>query len=207
MGNNSCKNMHIYGLTGGIASGKSEVSARLSELCFTIIDADRIGHELIAPGGEAVDKVIAAFGQKIVIDGKISRDLLGRIVFADASELTRLNEIMHPVIRHRIESRCRELASEGADKVIIDAAIIGDSGKIEIKMDGLILVLASSEERLQRLMTARNLSREQAKQRIDAQVSPEAKLHLANWIVENNGTEFELRTQVDALARELTRHG
>ena len=98
--------MRIYGLTGGTGSGKTEVAERFLATGIPVVDADRIGHALIAPGGAAVDAVRNAFGDRILSCGRIDREKLGRIVFTDADARNRLNAIVHPAIRSEIHARC-----------------------------------------------------------------------------------------------------
>jgi dephospho-CoA kinase len=195
--------MRVYGLTGGIASGKTAAADRFRELGFPVIDADKVGHEVIAPGGVAEDEVLRAFGDGILTAGRIDRKKLGARVFADPGELERLNAIVQPRIRETIARRVAELARAGHEAVIIDAALIGEGGKIATDIDGLILVLAPRELRARRLIESRGLTEAQALQRIDAQTPPDRKIPLARWLIHNTGTLEELRARVDQIAAEL----
>jgi dephospho-CoA kinase len=194
--------VHIYGLSGGTGSGKSEAARRFAEHGIPIVDADEVGHEMIAPGGPAEQAVLEAFGDGILENGAISRSKLGTIVFGNADQLRRLSQIVHPLLKQTLWRRCADLARAGNEVVVVDAAIIGDDGRLDEALNGLVLVLAREEERLRRLL-AKGLPREAAQQRIAAQVPPENKVTLARWVVDNNGTLQELRDQVDTIAREM----
>ncbi len=195
--------MRVFGLTGGIGSGKSKASERFRELGFPVIDADRVGHEVIAPGGSAEAAVVEAFGPDILTEGRIDRKKLGSRVFSNHEELERLNAIVHPAIKEEIRRRLDDLAQRGHAVALIDAALLAEGGNIADDLDGLILMLADEETRIERLVRQRGLSREQALRRIAAQVPPETKIPLARWIIENNGTLDELRAKVDELANAL----
>ena len=116
--------MRIYGLTGGIASGKSEAAKRFQARGIPVIDADRVGHRVLEPGGTAEARVMDAFGEDILTDGQIDRHKLGARVFADPKELDRLNAIVQPAIKNEIWQQCAALARDGQDLAVIDASFI-----------------------------------------------------------------------------------
>lgn len=195
--------MKIYALTGGIGSGKSEASRRFEERGIPVIDADRIGHTILEPGGAAEQAVIAAFGTDIVTCGRIDREKLGGIVFADSDALKRLNSLTHPAVRGEIARRTAEYMEVGHEAIIIEAALHAENGELGPEMSGLILVTCPTEERIRRLVELRGMDRDEAERRIAAQTPPENKARLAKWIVDNRGTLEELYEQVDAVAEEL----
>lgn len=195
--------MQLIGLTGGTGSGKSLVANLLSEYGFAVIDADAVGHAVIAPGGMAEGAVRAAFGDIILRDGIVNRERLAARVFGDAEALRTLNAIVHPAIAVEIANRCMEFAEAGADAVIIDAALLAENGKLEPWLSGLILVLCPVEERVRRLTALRGMQEDDVRRRIAAQSDPEAKRPLAKWIVDNGGTEDELRAQVETIAHAI----
>ena len=195
--------MRMYGLTGGIASGKSEVARRLIERGVPVINSDRIGHTLLEPGSEVADAVVNAFGRGIVSCGRIDKERLAGIVFADAQARQKLNAIMHPVIKGIIAERCAALAAEGHNAVVVEAAIMAEGGKLEEWLDGLILVTCPREMRLSRLTEHRGMGPEEARCRIEAQTLPEGKTPLADWIIENDGTLEELHARTDEIAEEI----
>ena len=197
------RRIRVIGLTGGTGSGKSEAAERFEELGFPIINADVVGHELIAPGGEAESGVMEAFGDEVVTDGRIDRAKLGARVFADPGARSRLNAIVHPRIKREIKRRIRALEEEGHETVVIDAALIAESGEREPCLDGLIVVTCPEEIRARRLMQARGLTRDAVMDRIRSQTPPEQKLALADWVLDNEGGIEDLRRGVDRLASEL----
>lgn len=192
----------IYALTGGIAAGKSEASRKFEELGIPVIDADRIAHAVMEPGGRAYEAVVAHFGEAILANGKIDRAKLGALVFDAPEELARLNAMVHPAVQLEIAQRLADLSDEH-DVAIIDAALHAENGELGPGIEGLILVHTSEEERLRRLVEHRNLTRNDAEQRVSAQTRPERKMHLATWIIENDGSIEDLHEQVEAVAREL----
>lgn len=192
--------MILIGLTGGTGSGKTEAGRRLAERGLPVIDADQVGHDVIAPGGAAEAAVIAAFGEDIVVDGKIERERLASCVFNDPEALTKLNALVHPAIFSEIGQRCTHYAETGAHTIIIDAALLGDSGELEPWLGGLILVTAPVEVRVQRLVSLRGMREDDARRRIAAQVDPERKRAFATWVVDNSGTLEQLYEQVDGIA-------
>jgi dephospho-CoA kinase len=197
--------MRIYGLTGGTGGGKSEAARRFASHGIPIIDADAIGHEVIAPGGAAEQAVAAAFGPAILTDGAIDRAKLGALVFRDDDARKKLNSIVHPAIGMAIAMRCAALAEEN-ELVLIDAALIAENGKKEDYLNGLILVLCPDALRVQRLVANRNIDEAEARRRIAAQTPPERKLALADWVIDNSGGIEALHARVDEIAGELKTH-
>ena len=191
--------MRVIGLTGGTGSGKSEAAGRFEAHGIPVLNADQIGHEVIAPGGQAEAAVADAFGPEILTDGVIDRKKLGALVFDDANARRRLNAIAHPAIISAIKERCERLGREGHRLVIIDAALIAEDGVKPGCLDGLILVKSSEAERAARLMAARDWSEAETWRRIRAQTPPEDKLALADWILDNDGPLTKLYAQVDEL--------
>lgn len=198
--------MRVYGLTGGTGSGKSEAARRFAELGFPIIDADTVGHDVIAPGGAAEQEAVAAFGPEIVTNGAIDRAKLGAIVFRDEASRKKLNAIVHPAIRMTIAMRCAALAEQGHGVAIIDAALIAENGKKEDFLAGLIVVVCPEEERIRRLVAHRGIDAAEARRRMAAQTPPDAKLALADWVIDNSGTMEQLHAQIDKIAGAIAQH-
>lgn len=193
----------IYGLTGGAGSGKSEVARVLEQHNLPVIYADRVGHELIAPGGAAEQAVRTAFGDVILTDGVIDRRKLGKIVFEDSKARYTLNSIVHPLLAGEIERRCLALAESGHLVAVIDGALLCEDLKRSAFLDRLIVVHSDREIRIKRLMDKRSMSREDAIRLIESQTDPVAKLTLADWVIENNSSLEELRQKAQALAEEI----
>ena len=207
---NACKdgvpNGRLVGLTGGAGSGKTEAAKRFEAHGLPVIYADRVGHELLAPGGEAVEAIAAVFGDVASPDRGIDRRKVGALVFADERALARLNAITHPLIYRNIARKARELGRQGERLIIVDAALIGEDGVRPKCLWGLILIDTPREERVRRLMASRGWTHDEAARRIDAQTPPETKRVLADWVLENTGPLEAFHHAVDALAHELM-HG
>ena len=191
-----------YGLTGGIASGKSTVAAMLRERGFKVVEADKISHGLIAPRGAAYDQVIARFGGDIVDgDRTISHSRLAAIVFEDQEKLRQLNSILHPLVEKEMERQFAELERDGGQVAVVEAALIFEAG-LRGKLDGVIVVWCLPEQQLARLM-GRGMSEAEARKRVAAQMPAEEKLALATEKIDCSGSFDETRRQVDALASKL----
>jgi len=192
-----------YGLTGGIASGKSTVAALLREHGFAVLEADKISHALIEPGGAAYEEVIARFGREIVdVDGRINRGRLGATVFHDPEKLKQLNEMLHPRVQEELLRRLEELEKSGTAAVaFVEAALIFEAG-LDKRLDGVVVAWCLPEQQLARLME-RGMSEPGARQRVFAQMPVQEKLTLAAEKIDCSGSIEETRSQVDALAAKL----
>ncbi|MBI2434087.1 MAG: dephospho-CoA kinase [Candidatus Hydrogenedentes bacterium] len=197
--------MKLYGLTGGIGSGKSEAARRFRERGIPVIDADKIGHEVIAPGGAVEAEVKAAFGDAILTGGKIDREKLGRVAFNDAAARRTLNQLVHPVIIGEVARHCAGLSQQGHDIALVEAALLSEHGQREPWLTGLILIICGEPERIRRLGLQRSLRPEEAQARMAAQRDPGEKVALADWVIENDGSLEHLYAQVDGVAEVL--HG
>jgi dephospho-CoA kinase len=191
------------GLTGNIASGKSLVAAHLARKGAVVIDADRIGHELIGPGGAALADVVAEFGPGVLgTDGGVDRAQLGTLVFAEPAALARLNAIVHPRLVAEIRRRFAELAAEAAQGggprvAVLDAALIFELD-VAREFDRVWVVTAPERSREARLV-AKGLSPAEARRRIAAQRPEAEKAGRADCVIANDGTTAELAARVDAL--------
>jgi len=191
------------GLTGGIGSGKSEVSKRLAAQGAVIIDADAIAREVVAPGTDGLAEVVEAFGKEILrADGELDRPRLGDIVFADPALRGKLNAIVHP----RVGARMAELergAGPGAI-VVHDVPLIAESG-LAGGYDLVVVVDVPPRIQVERLVRYRGMTREQAQARMAAQASREQRLAIAGIVIDNSGSLAELDRQVGDLWAELRR--
>jgi dephospho-CoA kinase len=192
------------GLTGGIASGKSTVDAMFEELGARVIDADRIVHALLGPGGGAARPVIQAFGAQVAAPGGgVDRATLGAIVFASPDERARLEKLIHPMVREEISRRIEAIRlAGGAAIVIVDAALLVETGSHAL-YDRLIVVTCREDVQVERLVAARGLTRGQALGRVRAQASSEAKAARADYRIPNDGTRAETRAKVEEVYRAL----
>ena len=193
--------MLLVGLTGGIASGKSTVSAMLAELGAQVIDADHIARQVVMPGTPAWCKLRDHFGPGVLHpDGQLDRQALADIVFADKSKLALLNEITHPAIFARIADRLE--AHHGQDVVVVlDAALLIEAGLAE-GVDVVVVVHSPREIQVERL-AAKGVGATDARNRIAAQLEPEKRLARADIVVDNTGSLEDLGRQVDKLWEQL----
>ena len=192
-----------YGLTGGIASGKSTVAAMLRELGFPVLEADRIAHQVIEPGQPAYAEVIAEFGQEILdADQHINRSRLGAIVFNDREKLHQLNGIVHPHVEAEMIKQFAQLERAGKYKAaFVEAALIFEAN-LHKRLDGVVVAWCLPEQQLARLLE-RGLSEPEARKRIAMQMPVQEKLALATDKIDCAGSLEETRRQVEALAAKL----
>jgi dephospho-CoA kinase len=195
--------MHLFGLTGGIASGKSAVAARLRARLLPVIDADELAREAVARGTEGLAAVVAAFGSEVLnAEGDLDRKRVGRIVFQDAGARAKLNAIVHPRIGALTGARSAELAARGEPLVCYEAALIVENGLADMFRP---LVVVSAPEALQ---IARTLARDgateaEAHARVGAQMPLASKAAVADIVIENTGTLAELITRTDAMVDQV----
>lgn len=182
----------VIGLTGGIASGKSLVSRTLQGLGLTVIDADEVSHELMAKDEAVKQKVVEIFGTEVLTaGGEIDRGKLGAIVFRDQERRRALERIMHPVILAQLWMRARESKAD----VVLDIPLLIEQGGHE-RVDLVVVVYATRECQIQRLMARDRISREEAIRRIETQLPLEEKISYANYVINNSGTVEETMDQV-----------
>ena len=192
------------GLTGGIAAGKSEVSRRLAALGAVLIDADAVAREVVEPGTPGLARVVDAFGPGILRpDGSLDRPRLGQIVFDDAGLRGKLNAILHPLISERMGEL--ERASPPDAVVVHDVPLLAENN-LAGQYDLVVVVDAAPEVQADRLTRLRGMDPGQARARLAAQASREARLAVADLVVDNSGPLDELDRQVTALWEELRRH-
>lgn len=193
-----------FGLTGGIASGKSTVARYLETLGATIVDADRIGHEQIEPGRPAYGDIVAHFGKGILgPDGIIDRKKLGAIVFSNPADLKALNAIVHPRIIAREDELVREFQTKDSrGVVIIDAALIFESG-IGRNLNKVVVAWCRPEQQVKRLVAMKGITAEEAQRRIQAQMPVEEKRRRADYVIDCSGSIEETHRQADEMFLKL----
>ena len=189
------------GLTGGVASGKSTVSAMLGELGAVVIDADVLAREVVAPGTEGLAEVVAEFGPGVLtVDGALDRPAVGAIVFADEAKRRVLEGIIHP--RGRARAADDEAAAPEGAVVVHDIPLLTETGQAG-SFDAVVVVDVPVETQVERMVTLRGMSPEDAQARVDAQASREERLAVATYVVENTGTPEELRARVHSVYAAL----
>lgn len=191
------------GLTGGIGSGKSEVSARLDERGAVVIDADKIAREVVEPGTPGLAAVVAEFGEEVLLpSGALDREKVGRIVFADADRLAALNAIVHPLVGERMQEL---MDAAPADAIVVyDVPLLAENGLAGM-YDVVVVVDAPEETQLDRLTSRRGMTEEDARARMANQATRERRRAVATHVIDNSGTLDDLKSQVDALWETLTR--
>jgi dephospho-CoA kinase len=189
------------GLTGGIGSGKSEVSRRLEALGAVLVDADAIAREVVEPGTPGLAAIAREFGARVLrADGTLDREKLGSIVFADETRLKRLNAIVHPLVGRRT----KELVDAAPPDAIVvhDVPLLAEND-LAAMYDLVVVVDAPVEEQVRRLTTMRGMTEEAARARIAAQAGRERRRAIADRVIDNSGPIEALAAQVDELWAEL----
>ncbi|MEV7786731.1 dephospho-CoA kinase [Streptomyces sp. NPDC088106] len=195
--------MLTVGLTGGIGAGKSEVSRLLVERGAVLIDADRIAREVVEPGTPGLRAVVDAFGEEILAeDGSLDRPRLGSVVFSDPERLAVLNSIVHPLVG----ARSRELEEAAAEDAVVvhDVPLLTENGLAPL-YDLVIVVDASPETQLDRLVGRRGMTEEDARARMAAQATREQRRAIADIVIDNDVPLDELARRVQDVWSELER--
>lgn len=189
------------GLTGGVASGKSTVAGMLAELGAVVIDADLLAREVVAPGTDGLAEVVALFGPDVLTaDGQLDRPALGAIVFADEGRRRELEAIIHP----RVRARGAEIEAAAADGAVVvhDIPLLAETGQAQA-FEAVIVVDVPAETQLERMVSLRGMTREDAEARVAAQATRAGRLAIATHVVDNTGALEQLRARVDAVYAEL----
>ena len=185
--------MRVIGLTGGIGCGKSLAAQYFAELGALVIDADQLARAAIERGTDGFDEVVAIFGDSILKDGNIDRKALGDLIFKDATARTQLENIIHPFVRREFEEA---MASLKGDQVLVyEIPLLVETGAQE-RFDVVITVESEMENRVARLR-ARGMHISEIEGRIAAQATREQRIEVADFLIENDGTEDELLRQVE----------
>ena len=186
----------VIGLTGGIASGKSTVSNMLKEMDITVIDADVEARLAVEKGEPAHQKIIAEFGDDILLDTEeIDRVKLGSIIFHDAEKRQLLNGIVHPEVRNRMNNQVEAAKVRGEQVMVLDIPLLFESNLTHM-VEKTILVYVDRDIQLNRLMERNDLSLEDAEARISSQMPLSDKISLADAVINNNGSISETKKQV-----------
>jgi dephospho-CoA kinase len=192
--------MQRIGLTGGIASGKSVAAARLRELGAVVIDADELAREAVQPGSAGLEAIVDEFGAQVLNpDGTLDRAGLAAVVFHDDERRARLDAIVHPIVRRLAAEREAKAGAGDAGAVVVhDIPLLVETGQDQ-DFHVLVVVHAPAVLRVERLVRLRGLTRHEAEARVAAQASDEARLAVADVVLDGTGSEAELRAQVDEL--------
>lgn len=196
----------VIGLTGGIGAGKSTVTQMLSDLGAAVIDADIVGHQIYLPDMPAWREIVEAFGTDILqADRTINRQALGRVVFADPEALRTLNRIVHPKMLERMRELVAELRARGGVKaIVVEAAVLIEANWTSL-VDYVWVVVASGAVVTERLAKQRNLSPDQVRARLAAQLSNDERRQHAHVVIENNGSLAQVQAAVKRAWDQLCR--
>jgi len=188
---------YAIALTGSIATGKSSTVAKLASFGFHIIDADKIAHQILDEQHHAIAEL---FGDSLVREGKVDRKALGAIVFADSNKRKALESLLHPLIFKEIERLSAEQDRQG-EPYFIDIPLFFEGGRYPIERS--LVVYATEEQQLERLMHREGYSKEEALNRIQTQIPVEEKRKLASYVIDNSGTLTQLEKECERVKREI----
>ena len=195
--------MRLFGLTGGIASGKSTVAAVFRAEGVPVIDADEVAREVVMPGEPALEAIVAAFGPDVLLaDGTLDRKRVGALVFDDASLRAKLNAIVHPAIAARSAAHFARLEAEPL--VCYDAALLVERGMADA-FRPLVVVAAPRDLQRARLVARDGLTESEAEARLDAQAPVEAKIAAADLVIHNDQDPTTLKERAHAALAEVRR--
>ncbi len=191
--------MKVIGLTGGIGSGKSTVSEMLARLGAVVIDADKVGHDVLKPNTEVWRKVVASFGEDILTPkDDIDRKKLAQKVFGDASALNRLNQLTHPGIYDMVKAQLEELRRQGISVAILEAPLLFEAGWTKLA-DEVWVTVAPESTILRRLKKRSRLSQQEAVARINSQLSQGERVRQANVVIDTDCSLRDLKARVKKL--------
>lgn len=194
----------IIGLTGGIATGKSTVSQMFKQHGIPVIDADVIAKEVCEKDMPAYQKIVEAFGEDVLLcTGHLNRRKLANIVFNDEKKLKKLNQIIHPQVKKVIRQEIRKHSLLGAEIIVLDVPLLFEAG-IDKLCTVTVVVFTDYNTQVERIISRDHLTFEEAKKRIEAQMSIGTKLNLADYKIDNSLSILETRKQFDTLMKKIS---
>ncbi|MFK0400788.1 dephospho-CoA kinase [Microbacterium sp. NPDC090225] len=192
--------MPLIALTGGIASGKSTIARRLASHGAILVDADQIVRDVQAPGGPVLRRIAEEFGDGVIAaDGSLDRPELGAQVFGRPERLLALNAIVHPAVRAESQRRFEEAFAADEDAIVVYDVPLLVEARVDDPWDLIVVAHAPETERLRRLVEIRGMDAKSAKERIDAQVSDDQRLAIADAVIDTSGSLDETEARTDAL--------
>lgn len=195
--------MKWIGLTGGIGSGKSSVTALLRARGLTVVDADDIARKVVQKGSPGLDSVVQAFGPGVLnADGELDRKKMAALVFGKSDELLRLESILHPLIQATVARRRQEAEAAGEKLAFYDVPLLFEK-KLGPQFDAVVVVWCTEEQQIERAMKRDGSSREEVEKRVRSQVPMSEKKLKADVLIDNSGTPESLSAKVDAALQSL----
>jgi len=195
--------IHVFGLSGGIGCGKSTVAERWISRGLPVIDADQLAREVVEPGTEGLREIVDTFGDSVLaLDGSLDRKALAAKVFENDEARAKLNAITHPRIHMLTGQRIAALGEAGEPLVCYDAALLVESGAIEM-MRPAVIVAIPRELQIERTMARDECTRAEVEARIDSQMPIEEKIQAADFLIDNSGTLEEVQELADEVLREI----
>lgn len=193
----------MFGLTGGVASGKSVVADRFRRRGVPVIDADVLARQAVVPGSPALSRIVDHFGTGILShDGVLDRALLAKRVFDDREQLATLNTIVHPEVARLLEARLDELRKQNTELVCYEVPLLFENG-LQERLRPVVLVATSPRLQVERAITRSGWTEAQARARIEAQWSLDDKRALADYVIDNDGTLEQTRLRADEVLRAV----
>lgn len=194
------------GLTGGLACGKTFVGEALADMGCLVIQADELGHEVLAPGGEAHEAVLNEFGRDILAgDGTIDRRALAARVFGDPARLDRLNSLVHPAVIRREEQCVAAFAAREPDGIaVVEAAILIETGSYQ-RFDKMVLVTCDEEQQLERALRREGAAEDDVRARLSRQMPTAEKRKFADFVIDTSGDKEDTLRQTRAVYQQLRR--
>ncbi len=195
--------MLLIGITGGIASGKTEVAKVFRRKGAVVLSGDQIGRKVVESNRSVLRKLVKAFGEQIMRDdGTLNRQGLGEVAFSSVRGRDKLNKIVHPPLLKELRRRIRDFKRKGKRVVVVDAALICEWG-LEQELDLLVFVQSNRENKIRRLQRFKGYSRKEALDRIRSQLPDSAKKSRADFVIRNNGSLAELRKGANRAWEEI----
>lgn len=195
--------MQVFGLTGGIGSGKSTVASMIEEYGVPVISADELSRMVVAPGTQGLAQVVEAFGEDILGSaGALDRGKLAEVVFSDPVKRKQLESILHPLIRERFIEVKNVLEQAGQTQLVYEIPLLFEN-KLESTVDGVIVVTASEPVRIERVIARNKLLPSEVRKRIDAQIDEATRREKADYLITNNSDQVDLRQAVETMIRDF----
>ncbi len=195
--------MHVFGLTGGLASGKSVVAARFSSRGLPVVNADALAREVVVPGSEGLAAVAAAFGHEMLTEsGELDRKALGRRVFADPEARRRLESITHPRIQAAKRARMSALEERGEPLACYEVPLLVEVGLTE-ELRPVVVVAATEAQQIERAMRRDRMSEADARARLAAQLPLARKIAVADYVIQNDGSLAQAETEADRVLEAI----